>query len=76
MDALKAAIQTKRKALDEMPSKPSKYMRRGDIERLKEEEERKAREAERLAKEEAERNTPKAKVRLSFSMLATHSNNT
>ncbi|KAH9178356.1 hypothetical protein EDB89DRAFT_2181419 [Lactarius sanguifluus] len=44
MDALKAEIASKRKARDNGPSRPNKYMRRGDIERMKEEEERKARE--------------------------------
>lgn len=59
MDALKAEIASKRKALEEVPARPNKYMRRGDLERLKEEEERKAREKqaeerERLEKEKAE----------------------
>ncbi|KAH9018481.1 Prp18 domain-containing protein [Lactarius pseudohatsudake] len=44
MDALKAEIASKRKARDNGPPRPNKYMRRGDIERMKEEEERKARE--------------------------------
>jgi pre-mRNA-splicing factor 18 len=44
MDALKAEIASKRKALDNGTSRPNKYMRRGDIERMKEEEEQKARE--------------------------------
>lgn len=54
MDALKAEIATKRKALTEDPvlaSRPTKYMRRGEIEKMKEEQERKAREE----KEQAER---------------------
>ncbi|KAI0313173.1 Prp18-domain-containing protein [Amylostereum chailletii] len=55
MDALKAEIASKRKASDVGPARPNKYMRRGDIERMKEEEERKAREATRAAREEAER---------------------
>lgn len=59
MDALKAEIASKRKALDEVPARPNKYMRRGDLERLQKEEERKAREKqaaerERLEKEKAE----------------------
>ena len=59
MDALKAEIATKRKALDQAPARQNKYMRRGDLERLKEEEERKAREEKeaaerkRLAEEQA-----------------------
>ena len=61
MDALKAEIANKRKAL-EIPAvdgRPTKYIRRGDLERLKEEQERKAREAEeerrRQEKEREER---------------------
>jgi pre-mRNA-splicing factor 18 len=44
MDALKAEIASKRKTLDNASQRPNKYMRRGDIEKMKEEEERKARE--------------------------------
>ncbi|KAI9451064.1 Prp18 domain-containing protein [Lactarius psammicola] len=55
MDALKAEIASKRKARDNGPPRPNKYMRRGDIERMKEEEERKAREeATKKAEAEAE----------------------
>lgn len=61
MDALKAEIATKRKALTEDPilaSRPTKYMRRGELEKMKEEQERKAREereqAERTAREAAQ----------------------
>lgn len=63
MEALKAEIALKRKTL-EIPAvdgRPTKYMRKGDIERLKEEQERKAREEkeakerEKKEKEEAER---------------------
>jgi pre-mRNA-splicing factor 18 len=53
MDALKAEIASKRKALENVPPRPTKYMRRGDIERMKEEEEQKARE-EAAKKAEAE----------------------
>ena len=55
MDALKAEIANKRKAL-EIPAvdgRPTKYIRRGDLERLKEEQERA--EAERLERERQER---------------------
>lgn len=68
MEALKAEIASKRKALENVPPRPTKYMRRGDIERMKEEEERKARE-EAAKKAEAETEArraaalPKAKVR-------------
>ncbi|KAI0293825.1 Prp18 domain-containing protein [Russula brevipes] len=44
MDALKAEIASKRKTLDNGQQRPNKYMRRGDIERMKEEEEQNARE--------------------------------
>ncbi|KAH9945501.1 pre-mRNA splicing factor [Epithele typhae] len=59
MDALKAEIAVKRKAFD-LPTndnvRPTKYMRRGDLERLKEDQERKEREEkERQRKEERER---------------------
>ncbi|KAI6104795.1 Prp18 domain-containing protein [Pisolithus thermaeus] len=46
MEALKAEIAVKRKTVEAVSSsRPTKYMRRGDIERLKEEEERRARDA-------------------------------
>lgn len=51
MDALKAEIVTKRKAIQDDVQGPSKYLRRGDVERLRVEREQKARE-------EAERPTP------------------
>ncbi|KAF9554012.1 Prp18-domain-containing protein [Agrocybe pediades] len=54
MDLLKAEIASKRKALQEEPiaeGRPTKYMRRGEIERLREEKER--REREEKAKQEA-----------------------
>ncbi|TFY74520.1 hypothetical protein EWM64_g9493 [Hericium alpestre] len=55
MDALKAEIASKRKALDDGTARPSKYVRRGELERLKEEHERKEREeSERLALEKGE----------------------
>jgi len=50
MDFLKAEIATKRKALDDDgPARPSKYVRRGDLEKMRLEEERKKAEAEREA---------------------------
>ncbi|KAI0749901.1 Prp18 domain-containing protein [Daedaleopsis nitida] len=64
MDALKAEIAVKRKALDIIPAatdgpRPTKYMRRGDLERLKEEQERKEKEEKeeqrRLEREREER---------------------
>jgi hypothetical protein len=45
MDALKAEIASKRKAVEESSlSRPTKYMRRGELERLREEQEQKARD--------------------------------
>jgi pre-mRNA-splicing factor 18 len=74
MDALKAEIASKRKALQEEPllaHRPTKYMRRGDVERLRQEYEQNAQE-ERRKLEEAERkqtsdthNEPKV-TRVSF----------
>jgi hypothetical protein len=48
MDALKAEVAAKRKAIQDDPivaSRPTKYMRRGDIERLKQEQEEAALQA-------------------------------
>ena len=54
MDALKAELAKKRKAAEEADGpRPQKYMRRGDIERIKAEAER-AKEAESKKKQEAE----------------------
>ncbi|EMD33295.1 hypothetical protein CERSUDRAFT_57173 [Gelatoporia subvermispora B] len=76
MDALKAEIALKRKAIQEDPvlngARPTKYMRRGELERLKEEQERKEREEkearereerERKEREEEERRRQRANVR-------------
>ncbi|PPQ91021.1 hypothetical protein CVT25_013946 [Psilocybe cyanescens] len=52
MDSLKAEIASKRKALQDDPvlgGRPSKYMRRGEIEHLREEREQKLREEQRKA---------------------------
>lgn len=58
MNALKAVVSEKRKALQDdgtAATRPSKYMRRGDIERLKEETKaREAKEREEAAQSEAE----------------------
>ena len=54
MDALKAEIASKRKARDNGPPRPNKYLRRGDIERMREEEEQKAREEAATKKVEVE----------------------
>ncbi|KAF8556167.1 Prp18-domain-containing protein [Imleria badia] len=56
MDALKAEIALKRKSAETVvSSRPSKYMRRGDIERIKQEEEQKAKqERARVVQDEAQ----------------------
>lgn len=53
MDALLAEISAKRKALEvpEGDADAKKYMRRADIERMREEEERRKKEEERKEKE-------------------------
>ncbi len=73
MDALKAEIALKRKTFQDVPptDRPAKYMRRGDIERLKEEQERKEREdkeAKERERKEAEK-AAKPQVSLRSSML-------
>ncbi|KAI0663689.1 pre-mRNA splicing factor [Cubamyces menziesii] len=85
MDALKAEIAQKRKALDiPIPEgvRPTKYMRRGELERLKEEQERKEREEreaklreerEREEREREERRREKAAARASSSRRSTKS---
>ncbi|KAG9037889.1 mRNA splicing protein prp18 [Tulasnella sp. JGI-2019a] len=62
MDFLKAEIAGKRKALDDSTSRPNKYMRKGDIEKMKEEELRKQREEERARKEEQRQSNQKLKL--------------
>ncbi|KAH0584993.1 hypothetical protein H2248_008264 [Termitomyces sp. 'cryptogamus'] len=60
MDALRAEINSKRKALQDESVRPNKYMRRGDIERMKEE----AKAREQKEREEAQqREEAKALVR-------------
>lgn len=53
MDALKAELALKRKALKDDPvtARPTKYMRRGDVERLKEEQEQQVRAEARMVAE-------------------------
>lgn len=71
MDALKAEVASKRKTIQDdsmTSSRPNKYMRRGDIERLKEEQELKVRQ-EKEQKEREERESiaaRKAKVSIQF----------
>ena len=77
MDALKAEIATKRKALQDDPllaGRPTKYMRRGEIERLREEQEQKER-AEKLKALEASRSatgTPVEKAKSGRVRLSLH----
>ncbi|KAF9466453.1 Prp18 domain-containing protein [Collybia nuda] len=56
MEALKAEVAAKRKAIQENSTRPTKYMRRGDIERLQREEElaKEAKEREEAAQRKAE----------------------
>lgn len=65
MDFLKAEIAGKRKAMDDTITPPTKYMRKGDIEKMKQEQERKEREAREQAKKEADwtKNNQNSKVR-------------
>lgn len=58
MDALKAELALKRKTLDASPAdaRPTKYMRKGDLAKLQEQQARSAREEkERLAIEESKK---------------------
>lgn len=55
MEALKAEVAAKRKALQDDTGRPTKYMRRGDIERLQEEQQvKEAKEREDATRREAE----------------------
>jgi len=54
MDGLLAEVAAKRKTIDSDSSRPRKYMRRGDIERLQEEEARKAKEEKQRGEQEAQ----------------------
>ncbi|TFK50069.1 Prp18-domain-containing protein [Heliocybe sulcata] len=67
MDALKAEIASKRKALGDpaLAARPNKYVRRGDLERLKEEkekQEREEKERQKVLKEEEERKAVEARA--------------
>jgi len=56
MDALKAELAKKRKAAEEAAgNRPTKYMKRGDIERMKLEEEAAKKAVAQAAKEEKDR---------------------
>jgi pre-mRNA-splicing factor 18 len=58
MDSLKALVAEKRKVIQDDSTRPTKYMRRGDIDRMKEEQEgeekRLAEEARKLEEEAAQ----------------------
>ncbi|KAF8841270.1 Prp18-domain-containing protein [Paxillus ammoniavirescens] len=64
MDALKAEIAFKRKTAGaDLSSRPTKYMRRGDIERMKQEEEQRAKgEKERIVQEEVRKKVEAAET--------------
>lgn len=66
MDFLKAELATKRKALEQDASRPTKYMRRGELEKLKEEQERKEKLAKEKAKLEAESAAKAKKIEVSI----------
>ena len=73
MDTLLAEINSKRKALSELDSssggEPSKkYMRRADIERAKEEEERRKRAEAKAAEEAKSESSRAAKMRREVSL--------
>lgn len=55
MDSLKALVAEKRKSIDNDSARPAKYMRRGDLERIKEEQEAKVREEQQLVQEAKKR---------------------
>lgn len=60
MDALKAEIASKRKIVEESSlARPTKYMRRGELERLREEQEQNARDGKKV--EEAARQIASSK---------------
>lgn len=62
MDSLKALVAEKRKAIQDDSARPTKYMRRGELERIKEEQEAKAREEKRLVEEAKKREEEAAKA--------------
>lgn len=66
LDALKSEIATKRKLASDENSKPSKYMRRGELEKLQQEEERKKKEAGKASAEENSRRIAETNVCISF----------
>jgi pre-mRNA-splicing factor 18 len=71
MDALTALVAEKRKILQDDATRPKKYMRRGDLERMKEEEEAKVREEKRLVEDgkKREEEAEKAAKKVSYFSL-------
>ncbi|KAI5121232.1 hypothetical protein M0805_007239 [Coniferiporia weirii] len=76
LDALRAEIAVKRKgASDDIP-RPTKYMRRGELEKMKEERERKERnekEKQKHKKEQEEREAAEAKARAKAALVYSNS---
>lgn len=72
LDALKSEIATKRKLATEDVSRPTKYMRRGELEKLKAEQERKEKEEkekQRRKQEQEDREAKEVKERQKVSYL-------
>ena len=66
MEALKAEIASKRKAIQDDPiDRPSKYMKRGDLERLREEQELASRQVQ-TSPEGPPSNPSRVSIRSSF----------
>ncbi|KAJ7178633.1 Prp18 domain-containing protein [Mycena crocata] len=73
MDALLAEVAAKRKAITDDSARPTKYMRRGDIDRLKEEKQEKERAQEEQARRDAEAQAIALKAAKAPSRSATNS---
>ena len=69
LDFLKAEIATKRKLATDDNSKPSKYMRRGELEKLKEEQERQKKEASQTRTEGSSKLIAEPNVSFVFSLI-------
>ena len=69
MEALKAEIASKRKAIQDDPvDRPSKYMKRGDLERLREERELATRQLQ-TSPEDPPSNPTRVSIRSSFKIV-------
>ncbi|KAJ7674173.1 Prp18 domain-containing protein [Mycena rosella] len=73
MDALLAEVAAKRKAIHDDPPRPTKYMRRGDIDRLKQEEDAATHAREEHARRDAEAAAIALKASKAPSRAATNS---